>query len=47
MSEKRKIKAQKREQKQKRQAVRVVNGIFIGLIAIMLICLVIYAVVAS
>ena len=47
MSQNSKIRKKKREQKQVRKAKHIVNGIFIGLIALMLLLLIIYSIVAS
>jgi len=47
MSQNSKFRAQKREQKQVRKARHIVNGIFIGLIALMLLLLIVYSVVGS
>jgi len=44
MSQRSKIAARRREQNQERQAKKVVNGIFIGLIVLMAALLIVYAV---
>ncbi len=44
MSQRSKIAAKRREQNQERQAKKVVNGIFIGLIVLMAALLIVYAV---
>lgn len=40
MSEQRRIKANERRKKQNRQAGRIVNGIFIALVVLMVVCIV-------
>lgn len=45
MSQKSKQKASARQVKQARQAKRVINGIFIGLIILMIICLAVYSII--
>ncbi|MBQ5909842.1 MAG: hypothetical protein IIW85_05885 [Bacteroidaceae bacterium] len=47
MSKKHKAKAKARSEREARQARRVVNGIFIGLIAAMVVALLCYSVVAG
>jgi hypothetical protein len=47
MSEKSKIRAKQRQEKADKEARNVVNGIFFGLIAVMVIALILYFVLAS
>lgn len=39
MSERRKVKAAERQKKEARQAKKIVNGIFIALVALMVVCI--------
>lgn len=47
MSQKSKLKATAREARQARQARRIINGIFIGLIVLMVIALVTYELIVA
>ncbi|MDD7250525.1 MAG: hypothetical protein PUH21_00690 [Prevotellaceae bacterium] len=47
MSEKSKIRAKQRQEKADKEARNVVNGIFFGLIAVMVIALILYFALAS
>jgi hypothetical protein len=47
MSEKKKLKKQVRDAKQERQARRIVNGIFIGLIVIVVLSLALFSFLAN
>jgi len=47
MSEKKKLKKQVRDVKQERQARRIVNGIFIGLIVIVVLSLALFSFLAN
>lgn len=47
MSEKKKLKKQIRDAKQERHARRVVNGIFIGLILLVVLSLALFSLLAS
>ncbi len=47
MSEQRKFKANERKKKQARQAKRIVNGIFIALVALMVVCIALAALMSD
>lgn len=47
MSKRSKVKADARNKKQARQARRIVNGIFIALVVLMVVCIVLAAVITD